>query len=56
MEKYPYDESLEPVATEEEATAYEESSAHQEEEELEYQCCFNGKVNVNAWYVLLILL
>ena len=37
-EGYLYDDSLEPVATEEEVAAYEESSAREEEELQEYQC------------------
>lgn len=53
-EGHPYDSSLEPVATEKQAAAYEESFARQEGEELEYQRRFNGELNVNTWNVLLI--
>lgn len=47
----PYDEDLEPVATQEESMAYEETVARQEEEALEYQRRFNGEIDVNTWYL-----
>ena len=53
---YLYDDSLEPVVTEEEVTAYEESSAREEEELQEYQCGRTGKTSVSTCYVLLIQL
>lgn len=47
----PYDEDLEPIATQEENMAYEETVAQQEEEALEYQRRFNGEIALNTWYL-----
>ena len=48
----PYDENLEPVATQEEAAAYEQNFAREEEEHGMYQRRFAGEVETNSWYVL----
>ena len=48
----PYDENLEPVATQEEAAAYEQNFAREEEERDMYQRHFAGEVETNTWYVL----
>lgn len=45
----PYDEELEPVATEEEAAAYTLSVANEEEWELVLQRHFTGKLDVGTW-------
>ena len=45
----PYDEELEPVATEEEAAAYERSVANDEEWELEPQRRVTGELDVGTW-------
>ena len=45
----PYDEDLEPIATLEEATAYEENLALEEEQELKFQRRFAGEVDVSTW-------
>ena len=47
----PYDENLEPVATQEEAAAFEENSVR-EEEDVMFQRRFAGEVETNTWYVL----
>ena len=49
----PYDENLEPVATQEEALAYDENFAREEEAHAMYQRRFAGEVETNTWYVLL---
>ena len=49
----PYDENLEPVATQEEAAAYEQNFAREEEEHDMYHRRFAGEVETNTWYVLL---
>ena len=48
----PYDENLEPVATQEEAAAFEENSICKEEERVMFQRRFAGEVETNTWYVL----
>ena len=48
----PYDENLEPVATQEDAAAVEESSVREEEEHVMFQRRFAGEVETNTWYVL----
>ena len=48
----PYDENLEPVATQEEAAAFEENSVREEEERVMFQRRFAGEVKTNTWYVL----
>lgn len=48
----PYDENLEPVATQEEAAAYEQNVAREEEEHDMCQRCFAGEVETNSWYAL----
>ena len=45
----PYDEELEPVATEEEAAAYERSVANEEEWEFELQMRVTGELDVGTW-------
>ena len=45
----PYDEELEPVATEEEAAAYNLSVANEEEWELVFQRRFTGELDVGTW-------
>lgn len=47
----PYDEKLEPVATQEEAAAYEQNVAREEEHDM-YQRRSAGEVKTNSWYVL----
>ena len=49
----PYDENLEPVATQEEAAAFEENSVREEEESVMFQRRFAGEVETNTWHVLL---
>ena len=51
-ERYLYDDSLEPVATEEEVAAYEESAAREEEELQEYRRRHTGETSVRTWYAL----
>ena len=46
----PYDESLEPIATEQEAVQYNESVAQEAEEEVRLQARFTQAVSVNTWY------
>ena len=48
----PYDENLEPLATQEEAAAYEQNFAREEEEHDMYQRRFAGEIETNTWYVL----
>ena len=55
-EGYLYDDSLEPVATEEEVAAYEENSAREEEELEEYRRRRTGETSVSTWYALLLQL
>ena len=45
----PYDEELEPVATEEEAAENERSVANEEEWELELSRRFTGELDVSTW-------
>ena len=45
----PYDEELEPIATQEEAAAYEANRVIEEEQELKFQRCFAGEVDVSTW-------
>ena len=47
----PYDESLEPLATEEEAKEQEERMAEEAELERECKARFTQEVEVSAWYV-----
>ena len=44
-----YDDSLEPVATEEESAAYSEQVAKEESEETEFLKRFHGEVEVQTW-------
>ena len=46
----PYDESVEPLATEEEAAAYNERVRTEEEEEMQFQRRYLQEVTVNEWY------
>lgn len=46
----PYNKNSEPVATQKEATAYEENFAREEEHGV-YQRSFAGEVETNTWYV-----
>lgn len=46
----PYDESLELLATEEEAKEQEERMAEEAELEREYEARFTREVEVSAWY------
>lgn len=46
----PYDEELEPLATEEEASEYNATIAREEELERQYQQRYTGEVEVNSWY------
>ena len=48
----PYDENLEPVATQEEAASYEQNVAREEEVHYMFQRRFAGEVETNSWYVL----
>ena len=45
----PYDEELEPIATQEEAAAYEANRVIEEEQELKFQRRFAGEVDVSTW-------
>ena len=45
----PYDEDLDPLATQEEAAAYEANMALEAERELESQRRFTGEVDVGTW-------
>ena len=45
----PYDDSCEPLATEEEAADYNER-VHREEEEQQFQRRYSGEVPANEWY------
>ena len=47
----PYDECLEPFATEHEVAEYEEQVAQEEEEEQMLLSRFSGEVDVRIWYV-----
>jgi len=47
-EGYLYDDSLEPISTEEEVAAYEESSAREEEEIQEYRRRRSGETSVST--------
>ena len=49
----PYDNSLEPIATEEEIASYAEQLAIEEEEEEMLWSRFSGEVDVGTWSVLL---
>ena len=51
---YFYDDSLGPVATEEEVAAYEESSAREREQLEQYRCLRTGETSVSTWYSLLL--
>ena len=44
-----YDEDLEPLATQEEAAAYEANMALEAERELVFQRRFTGEVDVGTW-------
>lgn len=46
----PYDENLEPMATEEEAAQYEARNAHKAKVERENQARFAQEVELNTWY------
>ena len=45
----PYDEGLEPLATQEEAAAYEANMALEAEQELKFQRRFTGEEDVGTW-------
>ena len=46
----PYEDSCEPLATEEEAADYNERVHRQEEEEQQFQRRYSGEVPANEWY------
>lgn len=46
----PYDDSYEPLATEEEAAVYNERVHREEEEEQQFQRRYSGEVPANEWY------
>ena len=46
----PYEEDLEPLATEEEAAEQDARMSEELEEELRYQARFDREVDVNTWY------
>ena len=46
----PYDDSWEPLATEEEAADYNERVHRKEEEEQQFQRRYSGEVLANEWY------
>ena len=46
----PYDENLEPLATEEESKEQEKRMAQEAELEREYEARFTREVEVSAWY------
>ena len=46
----PYDDSCEPLATEEEAADYNERVHCEEEEEQQYQQRYSGEVPAKEWY------
>ena len=53
----PLDETLEPVATEEEAADYDEQIAQEEEEEEEIlRSRFSGEEHVENWFVVFVLM
>ena len=52
----PYDEELEPLATEEEADEYETTIQQQQELERHYQQRYTREVAANTWYSRYILL
>ena len=45
----PYDEDLEPLATQEEAAPYEANMALEAEQELKFQRRFTGEEDVGTW-------
>ncbi|CAH3116523.1 unnamed protein product [Porites lobata] len=47
----PYDDSCEPLSTEEEAVDYNERVHREEEEEQQFQRRYSGEVPANEWYV-----
>ena len=49
----PYDENVEPIATEQEAAEYHEQVAQEEEEEEILWSRFSGEEDVQNWFVLL---
>lgn len=51
----PYDQSIEPIATEEEAAEYAELVAQEEEEEETLWSRFSGEDAVVNWFVTLLL-
>lgn len=46
----PYDDSLEPIATEEEAAAYSARSEQEAEQEQQFQRRFTQQVEESEWY------
>ena len=52
----PYDQTLEPIATEEEAAEYDEQIAQEEEEEEILWSRFSGEEDVENWFVVFILM
>ena len=49
----PYDDSCEPLATEEEAADYNERVHREEEEEQQYQQRYSGEVPAKEWYSII---
>ena len=52
----PYDQTLEPIATEEEAAEYDEQIAQEEEEKEILWSRFSGEEDVENWFVVFILM
>ena len=50
----PYDDSCEPLATEEEAADYNERVHREEEKEQQFQRRYSGEVPANEWYGIII--
>ena len=51
----PYDDNVEPIATEEEIERYEEEVAREEQENGELMSRFSGEIGVNSWLVYAVL-
>ena len=49
----PYDDSCEPLATEEEAADYNERVHREEEGEQQFQGRYSGEVPANEWYCII---
>lgn len=52
----PYDENIEPIATEKEAVEYQEQMTQEEEEEEMLWSRFSGEEDVENWFVVLFII